>query len=202
MTSQQNAENVVAPKPLDDERNVRVMTCGNTKYLPSGIQQNVDGWVRRIDFEPGYDCIHDYPKCHQTMGGGRHGRHGMNLRFLLGTEEGVVQFLMCASDWLPGSIQHGSTNRDLPLHGAMAADLGHHWTRPVYEGQDGGGACEYLYGAKCYYDGSGLNADPILERFFREGLDGVWRELEKYHTYCSESAAATAQHFGRDVSAK
>src|SRR5579859_3026317 len=165
------------------------MTCGNVRYPSSGIQQNVEGWVRHVDFEPGYDCMRDYPTCEQTMGGGRHGRHGMSLRFLLATEEGVVQFLMYASDWLPGSVdQMGSTDRSLPLCGAMAADLGHHWTRPVWEGEEPNGPCGYLHGAPCFYDGSVLNAGPVLARFFREGLEGVWRELETYHRYCSEAA--------------
>jgi hypothetical protein len=165
------------------------MTCGNLRWPPSGIQQNVDGWVRRVEFEPGYDCIHDYPTCQRTMGGGRHGRHGMQLRFLLGAEEGVVQFLMYASDWLPGSVdQMGYVSDALPKVGAMAADLGHHWMRPVYEGESGGDPCNYLHGAPCFYDGSGLNAGPIMDRFFREGLDAVWQELEEYHRYCSENA--------------
>lgn len=167
------------------------MTCGNIRYGASGIQQNVDGWVRRIEFEPGYDCIRDYPKCWNTMGGGRHGRGGMRLRFLLGTEEGVVQFLMSASDWMPGSLDEiGSTRIDdaVKLFGAQAADLGHHWTRPVWDGEESNGPCEYLHGAECFYDGSGLNAGPVMARFFREGLDAVWQELEDYYRSCSESA--------------
>lgn len=184
-------EGPMTPEPT------RTMTCGNVKFNPSGIKQNVDGWTRQVEFEPGYDCIDDYPKCWTTMGSGRHGRHGMNLRFLLGTEEGVVQFLMVASDWLPGSLDFGSTKDGVAKHGVMAADLGHHWTRPTYESQDGGDACEYLHGARCFYDGSGLNAGPVLERFLREGLDGVWQELEEYHRYCSEQAAKVATEGGR-----
>lgn len=176
----------------DLDASLSKMTCGNLRWPPSGIQQNVEGFVRRIEFEPGYDCVSDYPTCWNTMGGGRHGRHGMNLRFLLIAEEGAVQFLMYASDWLPGSVDFGSTKDGMNLVGTMAADLGHHWTRPVYEGQEAQGACEYLHGATCFYDGSGLNAGPVMDRFFREGLDAVWDSLEDYHHRCSEHAAAVA----------
>ena len=170
----------------------RTMTCGNTKYASSGIKQNVDGWTRRVEFEPGHDCIDDYPKCWQTMGGGRHGRSGMRLRILLGSEEGIVQFVMSASDWLPGSLDSiGSTKDGVAKFGVMATDLGHHWTRPTYEGEYvGQEACEFLHGASCFYDGSGLNAGPVLDRFLREGLDAVWESLEEYHRACSESATA------------
>lgn len=106
-----------------------VMSCGNTRGGVASIKQNVEGFVRRIDFEPGYDCHTGY------LCVPRHGRHGMNLRFLLATEEGAVQFLMYACDWLPGSLDSlGSTRSDLPKHGAMASDLGHHWSSPVYFG--------------------------------------------------------------------
>lgn len=164
----------------------RKMTCGNTKGAVGTIKQNVEGFVRRIDFEPGHDCMQH----HGDAAGRRcHGRHGMNLRFLLINEAGAVQFLMYASDWLPGSIEHGSTRKDLPLCGVMAADLGYHWTHPTYDEQDGGGTCDYLEGAPCWYDGSGLNADPVLAHFLNDGLDAVWADLEEFHRELSESAS-------------
>lgn len=44
------------------------------------------------------------------------------------------------------------------------------------------GECKHVKGGKCYYDGSGLNADRVFEILRREGSDGVWRELEEYYT--------------------
>ena len=41
--------------------------------------------------------------------------------------------------------------------------------------------CEYLDGAPCYYDGSGLNAERIFDVLCAEGDDGVWRALEEYY---------------------
>lgn len=164
----------------------RAMTCGNSVGPVAGIKQAVDGFVRRIDFEPGYDCMEH----HGDAGRKCHGRGGMRLRFLLMSEEGAVQFLMACSDWLPGSLDCiGSTRRDKALFGVTGADLGFHWTRPVYEGQEAmDQSCEYLHGAACFYDGSGLNATRILDRLLRDGLDAVWEDLEDYYRSCSEGA--------------
>ena len=41
--------------------------------------------------------------------------------------------------------------------------------------------CQYLDGAPCYYDGSGLNAKPVMELLLREGSDAVWARLEEYY---------------------
>lgn len=167
------------------------MTCGNTVGPAAGIQQNADnGFVRRVDFEPGYDCLEHHG---DAIGRKCHGRHGMNMRFVLMGEEGAVQFLLYASDFLPGSTEHGHTKRDKALMGVMAADLGHHWIRPTYEGESNNGACEYLHGAECFYDGSGLNAEDILVRFLSDGLDAVWEDLEDYYRRCARHAAATAR---------
>jgi hypothetical protein len=165
----------------------RTMTCGNVVGAVSGMKEVVDGWVRRIDFEPGYDCWTN--PCPQ-----RHGQHGMNLRFILAGEEGAVQFLMYTGDWVPGAINDiGHLDRSRRLHGPMAADLGHHWLRPVWEGEESQDNCEYLMGAPCFYDGSGLNAGPVLARFFKDGADGVWAELEDYYRLCAEEAGKVAQ---------
>jgi hypothetical protein len=43
--------------------------------------------------------------------------------------------------------------------------------------------CDIL-GGKCYYDGSGLNAEPVYELLLREGSDGVWKSLGEYYNEC------------------
>ena len=162
------------------------MTCGNSRGPVGSIKETVDGFVRRIDFEPGYDCLEYHGQNKHC-----HGRHGMSLRFMLMGEEGVTQFLMYATDWLPGSVDAlGSTRSERSLHGVMGADLGHHWLRPTYSGEWSRGSCEYLHGARCFYDGSGLGAGPVLARFFDDGVDAVWEELALYYRSCAEGAAA------------
>lgn len=152
--------------------------------VPGHIQQNVNGFIHRVDFEPGYD--HWTVPC--EVG---HGRHGMNLRFIVQGEEGATQFLMY-TPWIPGSV---SNIGDVADSGArtMAADLGYHWLRPTYEGQDfTHEGCDYLAGATCYYDGSGLNAGPVMAAFFEEGVDALWRILENYYLELAQEAKALA----------
>lgn len=168
----------------------RDMSCGNTVGPVGSIKETVDGFIRRIDFEPGYDCV-------DTGCEPRHGRHGMGLRFLLLGEEGATQFLLYTCDWLPG-LQRRLHERGA-MHGPMAADLGFHWLTPVYEGQDGGGACEYLAGAGCFYDGSGLRADDVLDRFLVDGVDAVWEALtEEWHHRAAEARALRSPEGGHD----
>ena len=165
------------------------MSCGNLHYPPMMIREELeDGFWRGVEFKPGYDCMAK----HGEAGRKCHGRHGMNLRFLWGNAEGVVQLLLFASDWLPGSMQHGSTKPGLAKLGLMAADLGHHWSSPTYEGEmkmD----CDLLDGKRCFYDGSGMNAERPAERFLTEGLPAVWEELQ---AYWDDTAAALSPQEG------
>jgi hypothetical protein len=141
---------------------------------------------RRIDFDAGYD--------HRHFGCG-HGQHGMTVRFILGLPGGFVQWVFNMPNWVPGNVgiigdvgsMHGqsivpATNR--PLGDGMATDLGYHSPTPRYEGQEqyGRADCYLLPEGSCYYDGSGLNAVPILEAFLLYGPMAVWAALARYHT--------------------
>lgn len=135
-----------------------------------------DGFVRSVYFEPGFVC--PVPRLH--------GRHGMQLRFTLGTHEGVTQLVLSLSDWLPNSV--GLLGDIAGKHGTMSADLGHHWPAPTYEGEHRHETCEYLSGGSCWYDGSGLNAGPVLHTLVTDGIDAMWAELRGYWEQCNESA--------------
>jgi len=63
----------------------------------------------------------------------------------------------------------------------LPADLGYHSPNPMYDGQESMGACQYLDGKTCYYDGSGLDAEEIYKVLVEKGSDAVWEELEKYY---------------------
>ena len=133
-----------------------------------------DTFERRITFESAYDK------------GKKYGIGAMRIRFLLIGPAGAIQFLMGTgwnlahvrkqlarkeAEWL---MEHGE-----PLFfGPEAWDIGYHSLTPQYEGQSEM-ACDLLPGGKCYYDGSSLNAEPIMERFIAEGTDYLWGELER-----------------------
>jgi hypothetical protein len=63
----------------------------------------------------------------------------------------------------------------------VAWDLGYHSYTPHYEGQSvTDGDCDVL-GGPCYYDGSTLNAEKVVEGFLAGGTDWLWPKLEEYY---------------------
>jgi hypothetical protein len=139
---------------------------------------------RRIVFEVGYD--------HRSFGCG-HGQHGMTMRFLLYLPPGWVQWAANLPNWVPGNVGDTGVGAEHPVSlvparyrqigDGMATDLGYHSPTPRYEGQEEYGRmdCNLLPEGTCYYDGSGLNAEPVLEAFLMHGPMAVWSTLARYH---------------------
>jgi hypothetical protein len=134
-----------------------------------------DGFERAVVFEPGWN---DH--------GGRYGVHGMRIQFLLRGPKGVTLFLM-GTGWVPGD--KGVDGRVADLF-PFASDVGYHAHVPQYEGAMGGrSACEYLDGVPCFYDGSGLSAEPIMADFIRRGDVAVWEALREWHDGLTDQGA-------------
>jgi hypothetical protein len=142
------------------------------------------GLRRIVTFEPAFDRRHEDPKKN-------YGIHGVTLRMVVAGEEGATQFVVYTNWMLPHVADEMATKPcRLDYNGKcgcatlskpMAADLGYHRKTPSYPGQTPmGEKCEYT-GADCYYDGSGLNAERVLDILTKEGDEGVWRELESYY---------------------
>ena len=126
-----------------------------------------------VIFEPGYNGREGGPY------DADYGVHGMQIRFVLRDAKGATQFLM-ACGWVPGveGVPIG-----LASHYPSGWDLGYHALAPQYEGQGSMGPCDYLSGQECFYDGSSLRSDAVLEAFVREGERAVWRALQEEHQY-------------------
>lgn len=122
---------------------------------------------REVCFEPGFDHRND-PDPKQR----EYGCHGMDIRFLLHGPRGSVQFLLYTG-WLPGQSYY----RPSPLR-PTGADVGYHWDSPQYDGQSPR-ECTVRPGGRCYYDGSGLAAEELFERFTAESDAAVWSTLEQ-----------------------
>ena len=121
---------------------------------------------RAVLFQPGYRTDRK-----------TYGLHGMDITWLLRGPRGVTQFSM-STGWVPGQGMTPGTSDLFP----MATDLGYHALCPQYEGAFGPrDDCDYLPGGRCWYDGSGLNAEPVMARFLIEGEPAIWRELAEYH---------------------
>jgi len=140
----------------------------------------VEKFIREITIEPAFDR-------RNTDSEKNYGVHGCNLRFVLKGSLGAVQFLLMTNWHLPHVTKEFLQKpvndlieiavRFLP----MPADLGYHSPKPMYKGQKSMGPCKYLNGKPCYYDGSGLNAEPVFELMLKEGSEGVWKKLEEYY---------------------
>lgn len=166
----------------DRDRRERAMT-------DAGLVQRDGVMERRIIFEVGYDHRAFPDDC----GGGGHGQHGMNMRWVLIGPAGAVQWLTYMSNWVPGNVRHGTVGDIhpvslVPTNGrigdGMAADLGYHSpVRPSWDDNEWVSKqdCEFLPDGYCYYDGSGLNAEPVLEAFLSHGPHAVWASLARFY---------------------
>ena len=107
---------------------------------------------------------------------------------------GAVQWQI-GTDWFPLQAREHLRARGWPseydVRDAMKPkgwDLGYHSKEPRYEGQSPmDGECQVL-GCKCYYDGSGLNADLLIEGFIHGGTEWLWPQLEEYYASVFEGA--------------
>lgn len=137
----------------------------------------------RVDLERGIRFQVGY--IDPTTGPSSVGRHGMNLTFLLRGTKGVVQFLIY-TNWMPDPdhilsevlLERGYFDLAAP----MGADVGYHARVAQYEEHSYvTQECEFLDGDRCYYDGSGLQANELLRRFVVDGDSAVWSELEDWY---------------------
>ena len=107
------------------------------------------------------------------------------IRFLLKGDKGVVQFVV-ATDWYSKEEQ---AQRLPPYYETRPVgwDLGYHSRTPRYKDEKPFvDSCEFLDGAPCYYDGSGLAADDLRDKFLEGGDAVVWSELEAYYAHIFE----------------
>jgi hypothetical protein len=135
-----------------------------------------DGLERAVVFEPGYICT--------TSGPHGHGRHGMNIRWILRGPKGAITFLVFTG-WLPGREEMGL---DAGAHSPMAADLGYYARVSQYEGNFAREDCECT-GGTCYYDGSGMAASDLFKRFTTEGEAAIWAALASRYDSLSDGAS-------------
>lgn len=143
-----------------------------------------DTLERRIEWEPGFDCIRfecRYGKDTCKPGaGGSHGVHGLQIRWLVIGDKGAVQFLLF-TNWMVEPERFNARSAFAPL----PADLGYHSRTPQYEGQTPFD-CEYVPDGKCYYDGSGVNAQEPFAVLCNDGIDALWAYLESYYQHVFE----------------
>lgn len=144
---------------------------------------------RIVTMSPAFDKRHTDPKKN-------YGIHGVDLRMVLKGPRGATQFLLYTGWHLP-HVESELELKPCGLSRPLPADRGYHWSEPRYEGQTSQ-KCDLLPGGICYYDGSGLNAEPLYHLLLTKGSEGVWKDLEDYYndldgraTEASESSVKT-----------
>lgn len=140
---------------------------------------------RIVTMRPAFHRVHDDPKKNYGVG-------GVYLRMVLRGPLGATQFLLLTDWYLPETLEWWKA-RGLSRgnRGPTPVDKGYHWSTPQYEGQEARD-CDLLPGGKCYYDGSGLNAEGVYQRLLKEGSEGVWRELEEFYHEMAASKVEAA----------
>lgn len=146
---------------------------------PDGVPVNFtprEDFTTGIRIEPGHAI-------RRTKGdGSNYGIHSMGIRFLLHGPAATIQFLMWTG-LVPEQVA-GQFKPQWMSGDPMAADLGYHADAPQWEGQaDWGGhsKCEYRRGGACFYDGSGLAAEPLLGIALMDGHGGVFEAMQTYY---------------------
>jgi hypothetical protein len=152
-------------------------SCGSWPYYPAKVRAKVGDFERVITFRPGFKC--------ELTGGSSHGQHGMDLLFLLIGDKGAIQFVVYTM-WMidPDFCRYSSANKIMP---PMAADIGYHSPKPMYEGQASmGNDCPWIDG-ECFYDGSSLQAEEVFKVFRASGEEALWELLEERYRDWFES---------------
>ena len=128
---------------------------------------------RIIEWSPAWDKSDDDPKKN-------YGIHGMDLKFLLKGDKGVIQFVIYTNWQLPHVRKEWDEKVNAHLLQPIPADVGYHSPIPMYEGQEPiQEECGYLDGKTCYYDGSGLYAQKVFDIFVTDGEEAMWKTLEE-----------------------
>lgn len=132
--------------------------------------------VHEIIFYPAYDKRAPEPNKN-------YGIHGVDMRWYVKGDKGAVQFVVYTNWHLPhvmSELENDPPRRGFNRFAPLPADLGYHSPTPRYEDQYCHEDCEVI-GKKCYYDGSGLNAETVYDILVREGGEAVWKYLDEYY---------------------
>ena len=154
------------------------------------IEQKVGEFTRKILFKPGFCWARDEPARN-------YGNGSVRMWFVLIGQKGAVQWQI-GTDWMPKAAREDVAMRSAIHRLCLKTpeeyqkptgwDLGYHSPAPKYEGQEPmHDNCEFT-GGKCYYDGSTMNADLLIEGFLNGGDDWVWNRLEAYYRHTFEDA--------------
>lgn len=152
----------------------------------------VEEFTRRVDITPSFDRRHPSPSIN-------YGISAMRIWFLLIGPKGAVQWQI-GTNWYCKSAQ--AHLRSLPEHLTDASenalggsryqpqgwDLGYHAREPQYDSHTPMDGDCHVIGGLCFYDGSVLNAELLIDGFLEGGERFLWPALEAYYRHTFDGA--------------
>lgn len=128
---------------------------------------------REIKFRPAFDNRSDDPSKNYGVG-------ALKMTWLLKGELGVIQFVVSTGWYLPEVEAEWDSSELARSREPDAWDIGYHSPTPHYEDQPKMD-CDLFPQGFCYYDGSSLSAEPILQALLCEGHEAVWSRMEDWY---------------------
>lgn len=130
-----------------------------------------------------------------------YGIHSVDMCWYLKGPKGVIQFITYTNWHLPHIQEHFDKLQDrefphLSCH-PHAFDIGYHSYKPIYEGQTAVRSDCHLLNAPCYYDGSSLQAEEVLQLLISQGSEAVWQEMQNRYNEIFESKEIESGQLGR-----
>lgn len=152
------------------------------------MQEVVGAFTRRLDFTHAKDWYKpDNPSRN-------YGHIGVKMTFSLKGPKGAVHWVISPSWYVESTrqmwlrMERERMEREPAKNKPDAWDIGYHSPEPRYEGQKPMQECCHILGGTCYYDGSSLQAEKLIEGFLSGGEEWLWLKLEDYYRYTFEDA--------------
>jgi len=140
--------------------------------------------MRRVKLERIEETTDPFDKRHQDPKK-NYGIGGEMKKMIAKGPAGAIQFVWSTGIQMPHVTnecrdKYGALSQHLlNLEKPMGYDVGYHSLKPMYENHEHMGACPFLDGKDCYYDGSSLRADEWLKILQEKGKEAIWELLEK-----------------------
>lgn len=130
---------------------------------------------KTIEFQPSRSWRHADPKKD-------YGNTAVTIRFTLKGEKGAVHW-MIGTHWVIKPIRGLTSLRPdiFNYERPEGWDLGYHSPKPLYDEHHVQHEDCPVIGGPCYYDGSSLNAELMIEGFLGHGESYVWEKLEAFY---------------------
>lgn len=132
----------------------------------------------KITFSPGFDKRDDDPAKN-------YGISAVQIFFYVIGKHGAIQWAI-GTNWYQQTAREHLARFPSTRPEALRPtgwDLGYHSRKPMYDDHTPIKSCHIIDDGECYYDGSSLNADLLIEGFITGGLDWLWPKLEAEYRF-------------------